>query len=162
MKVFINNKVYVQKCDLVYILKGAAGTSFPISIIDIFGSTVKPFDEASNDFVEFSSKEEKDFFKKCDWIVDYDFFKDMSDDDIVNYRSQLIEEKVKMVKEYNNLADKIGERLLYKKYINIELMEHKIWSVNEVRQYKNGNANFELPKIENNNVFKKIIKSFKR
>ena len=162
MKIFLNNKVYVQKCDLAYILKGVEGTTFPISIIDVFGSTVKSFDEDSNNFVEFSSQEEKIFFKKCDWIVDYDFFKDMSEDDIANYRSQLIEEKAKMVKEYNDLADKLGERQLLKKRIKIELMEHKIWSVREIQLYKKGNANFELPIEENNNVFKKIIKSFKR
>ena len=162
MKVFINNKVYVQKCDIAYILKGVEGTSFPISIIDVFGSTLKPFGEDMNDFVEFSSKEEKAFFKRCDWIIDYDFFRDMSEDDIVNYRAKLIEDKVKMVKDYNELASRIGEKKLGKERTKIELMDHKIWSVKEILLYKKGTANFVLPGKEKGNVFHKIIRNFKQ
>ena len=38
MKVFANNKVYVQKNDLAYFMRGAEGVSIPSSIVEkVFG-----------------------------------------------------------------------------------------------------------------------------
>ena len=56
MKIFVNDKVYVQKNDLAYLMRGAGDISIPISIINkVFGDIFIVTDENRYEFIEFSS-----------------------------------------------------------------------------------------------------------
>jgi hypothetical protein len=72
MKIFVKDKVYVQKKDLTHLLKAFNGKSIPSSIIDkVFNSPFFVNKDNEYDFVSFESLEAVDFFKKCTWIIDY-------------------------------------------------------------------------------------------
>ena len=56
MKIFANNKVYVQKNDLAYLMRGAEDVSIPSSIMDkVFGQILIVTDENRYEFIAFSS-----------------------------------------------------------------------------------------------------------
>lgn len=146
MKLFVNNKVYVQKNDLAYFMRGTEGISIPSSIIDkVFGQVFIVTDENRYEFVEFSSPEEIDFFKKCDWMVDYNLFDGMTENQIVEYGCQINAEINKIATSFNELPEKERERQYIQASTKIELLEFKMWSVRDILWHKQGHLKFTLP-----------------
>ena len=146
MKIFANNKVYVQKNDLAYFMRGAEGILIPSSIIDkVFGQVFIVTDENRYEFVEFSSLEEIEFFKKCDWIVDYNLFDGMTEEQIVEYGCQINDERIKIATSFNELSEKEKEKQYVKVSTKLELLEFKMWSVRDVLWHKQGHLKFPLP-----------------
>ena len=146
MKLFVNNKVYVQKNDLAYFMRGTEGISIPSSIIDkVFGQVFIVTDENRYEFVEFSSPEEIDFFKKCDWMVDYNLFDGMTENQIVEYGCQINAEINKIATSFNELPEKERERQYIQASTKIELLEFKMWSVRDILWHKHGHLKFTLP-----------------
>ena len=150
MKLFVNNKVYVQKNDLAYFMRGTEGISIPSSIIDkVFGQVFIVTDENRYEFVEFSSPEEIDFLKKCDWMVDYNLFDGMTEDQIVEYGCQIYAERNKIATSFNELPEDDRERQYIQASTKIELLEFKMWSVRDILWHKQGHLKFPLPKGTN-------------
>jgi len=146
MKLFVNNKVYVQKNDLAYFMRGTEGISIPSSIINkVFGQVFIVTDENRYEFVEFSSPEEIDFFKKCDWIVDYNLFDGMTENQIVEYGCQINTERNKIATSFNELPEEERERQYIQASTKIELLEFKMWSVRDILWHKQGHLKFTLP-----------------
>jgi len=146
MKLFVNNKVYVQKNDLAYFMRGTEGISIPSSIINkVFGQVFIVTDENRYEFVEFSSPEEIDFFKKCDWIVDYNLFDGMTENQIVEYGCQINAERNKIATSFNELPEEERERQYIQASTKIELLEFKMWSVRDILWHKQGHLKFTLP-----------------
>ena len=107
---YSGDKVYVQKNDLAYFMRGAEGISVPASIIDkVFGQIFIVTDENRYEFVEFSSLEEIEFFKKCDWMVDYNLFDGMTEEEFKAEMLSLNEELLKLNEPtYNPTIHKIA------------------------------------------------------
>lgn len=75
MKVFKEGKLYVNKKDLLVLRKSQC--QIPDSVLyDMENSQLLSFNE-SDIYVEFSDEKDIDFFKKVDWIVDYDSVRDL-------------------------------------------------------------------------------------
>lgn len=78
MKIFANNKVYVQKNDLTYLLHNAK--EIPTSIFEkVFNGIFIVTDDNRYEFIEFSKPEEIEFFKKNEWMVDYNSLDSMTE-----------------------------------------------------------------------------------
>ena len=150
MKIFVNNKVYVQKNDLAYFLRGTEGISIPSSIIDkIFGQVFIVTDENRYEFVEFTSPKEIKFFEKCDWIVDYNLFDSMTEEEIVEYGCQINTERNKVANSFNELSEGEKEKQYIQVSTKIELLEFKMWAVRDILWHKQGRLKFSLPKGTN-------------
>ena len=177
MKIFVNNKVYVQKNDLAYLMRGAEGISIPSSIINkVFGKVFIVTDENRYEFVEFSSPEEIDFFKKCDWMVDYNLFDGMTENQIVEYGYQINAERNKIATSFNELSEGEREKQYIQVSTKIELLEFKMWSVRDILWHKQGHLKFLLPNEtdidylvsddkeikKNENVVQKVLSRFKK
>lgn len=177
MKIFANNKAYIQKNDLAYFMKGFEGVTVPSSIIDkIFGNVFIVTDKNRYEFVEFSSLEEINFFKKCDWMIDYNLFDGMTEDEIIDYGCQINTEKNKIIASFNELSEKEKEKQYTQVSTKIELLEFKMWSVRDVLWHKQGHLKFPLPNgtnidylVSNNDeipkkesVIQKVLKRFKK
>ena len=146
MKIFANNKAYIQKNDLAYFMRGTEGIPIPSSIIDkVFGQTFIVTDENRYEFVEFSSKEEIEFFKKCDWMVDYNLFDGLTEEEIVEYGCQINSERNKIAASFNELSDEEKEKQYIQVSTKIELLEFKMWSVRDILWHKQGHLKFPLP-----------------
>lgn len=147
MKVFANNKVYVQKNDLAYFMRGTEGVSIPSSIIDkVFGEIFIVTDENRYEFIEFSSPKEIEFFRNCDWMIDYNMFDEMTEEEIVNYGCQINDERNKIAAAFNALDDKQKEKQYTQTLTKIQLLEFKMASVRDVLWHKQGHLKFDLPK----------------
>jgi len=177
MKLFVNNKVYVQKNDLAYFMRGTEGISIPSSIINkVFGQVFIVTDENRYEFVEFSSPEEIDFFKKCDWMVDYNLFDGMTEEEIVEYGCQINAERNKIATSFNELSEEEREKQYIQVSAKIELLEFKMWSVRDILWHKQGHLKFSLPIATNmnyltsdsniiekkENVVKRVLRRFKK
>lgn len=77
MKVFKDGKLYVNKKDLLVLRKSQC--QIPDSVLyDMENSQVLLSFNESDIYVEFSDEKDIDFFKKVDWIVDYDSVRDLN------------------------------------------------------------------------------------
>ena len=104
MKIFANNKAYVQNNDLAYLMRGAEGISIPASIFNkVFGKVFIVTDENRYDFIEFSEPAEIEFFKECDWMVDYNAFDNMTEEEIIQIVCKINEERNKIAQAFNEL-----------------------------------------------------------
>ena len=177
MKIFANNKVYVQKNDLAYFMRGAEGISIPSSIINkVFSKVFIVTNENRYEFIEFSSREEIEFFKNCDWMVDYNLFDGMTEEEIVEYGCQVNEERNKIATSFNELSEEEREKQYIQVSTKIELLEFKMWSVRDILWHKQGHLKFSLPNgtnIDNlvsndaepekqENVIKRVLRKFKK
>ena len=176
MKIFLNNKAYVQKNDLSYFLRGAEGVSIPSSIIDkVFGQVFIVNDENRYEFIEFSSPKEIEFFRNCDWMIDYNMFDGMTEEEIINFGCKINDERNKVAAAFNALSDKEKEKQYTQTLTKIQLLEFKIASVRDVLWHKQGHLKFELPKEteldiqtqnqeqtpKKENVFQKVLRRLK-
>lgn len=146
MKIFANNKAYIQKNDLAYFMRCAEGVSIPSSIIDkVFGQVFIVTDENRYEFVEFSSPEEIEFFKKCDWMVDYNLFDGMTEEQIIEYGCQINAERNKIATSFNKLSEEKKEKQYIQVSAKIELLEFKMLSIRDILWHKQGHLKFSLP-----------------
>lgn len=177
MKIFVNDKVYVQKNDLAYLMRGAEDISIPISIINkVFGDIFIVTDENRYEFIEFSSSEEISFFRKCDWMIDYNFFDSMTEQEIIECYNQINNERNKIANSFNALSEQEREEKYVQVSTKIELLEFKMLSARDILWHRQGKLKFDLP-IEtdvkcltsNNqelekkeNAIQKILKRFRK
>lgn len=150
-------------------MRATEGISIPSSIIDkVFGQVFIVTDENRYEFIEFSSPEEIDFFKKCDWMVDYNTFDDMTEEEIVEYACQINEERNKTATSFNELSEEEREKQYIQVSTKIELLEFKMWSVRDILWHKQGHLKFPLPIVTTNiikrkeNIVKKVLKRLKK
>lgn len=83
-------KVYVQEKDIKKLWEFCS--NIPNSIYANFN------DEEKNGFIEYSSKEEVEFFKTVDWIIDYKKFVKLSKEDLEECMTEL-QNQMKILQE---------------------------------------------------------------
>ena len=160
MKVFVNNKVYVQNNDLAYFLKGVEGKSVPSSIFNkIFGDVFIVDGSNRNDFVEFTSPEEVEFFRNCDWIIDYDSFNAMSEEEIIEYATHINDERNRIAEEFNSLSVEERKDKYISTAIKLEVLDFQFESVRDFLWYKQGHIKIKLPIEIKTNDAEKVQKS---
>lgn len=155
MKIFTRDKVYVQKKDLKYLMHRAEGIAIPASIFDkVFGRTFIVTDKNRYEFIEFTSKEEIDFFKKCTFMVDYNELDNMTTEEIIDFGQSIAKEKNKKAEEFNELPENEREKKYNQIMSEIELLEFKIHSTRDVLWHKQGLLDFALPEDVEPNYLK--------
>ena len=146
MKIFnVENgdeKVYVQLDDLLVLFK--TEQFIPISIFDeVFGKDIDINDINRFDFIEFYKKNEVDFFKAIDWIVDG---KELNKKDI----DELDSIYKKSIKDVNNyLIDHNNSLLTEDENYDYELLKHKSDSIRNFFRAKYGNLKMPFPEVAN-------------
>lgn len=75
MKVFKDGKLYVNKNDLLILRKSKY--QVPVSVFGGRESNLILLGIEKDVFLEFSDEKDIEFFKKIDWIVDYDSVRDL-------------------------------------------------------------------------------------
>ena len=191
MKVFANGKVYVQNNDLQYLLRVCDsisisssitnkvfgdGISIPLSIINkIFGDFFIVTDGNRYKFVEFSNPEDVEFFRNCDWIIDYHAFDGRAEEEIINFGIQINDNRNKLVEEFNNLPEKEQEKQYEQVSSEVMMLDHKINSIIDLVWYRQGHLMFTVPteiEVEHTvseanelpskeNIFQRVLKQIK-
>ena len=159
MKIFENNKVYVQKYDMMYFLRFMIGEKIPEFVSN--GFFILNQDE-KYEFIEFIDPEAVDYFSNIDWIVDYSPYKDSSVEDIRAYVDELIDSRNKSVDEFNGKSDEYREKNYNSFGLSLNKMDYRIDTIRLIAFFKNGEIKFKLPKKENReNIIQKVISVFK-
>lgn len=148
MKIIKDDKVYVQNIDLTFLLD--AVSCFNISVPnDVMSKIYVPMFicDGSNqyEFKMFEGKDSVEFFKKLDYIVDYDELKNLSDDEIMSYGEKVCEERNSKAHKYNNLPQRENDEVFRKLHTEIILLEHKLSSVRDMLWFKEGHIKMTLP-----------------
>lgn len=136
MKIFINDKVYVQIRDLLLPLGDLCSVPMPESVDDKTLELLYKNYNSNNEFIEFSKPEEVEFFKACEWIEDYNNFDDMTLEEMEEYKNKLEEAKKSL------MVPGIGISNLF---ISMSLVDIHKYSVNDIILHKNGDIIYPLP-----------------
>ena len=109
--------VYVQMQDILYLVH-ESNVSVPASIFEKVFSVGAVFVTDANrfDFIRFEEEHEVDFFKKLEFVIDYDQYKDFSEE-------QLIAEVKKLEDKANEIAEKWNDMTSEERRENSELYE---------------------------------------
>ena len=169
MKIVLEDKVYVQLNDIMYLIHNLDGVAIPAGLLEIVFKNGEPFcctDDNRYDFIEFRDKQSIEFFKGFDYSVDYLFFKDMSVEEVIDIGKSLSDERNNLAKKFNEMSNEDKE-----KNISIisecELLDFKLESLRDIVWMKKGYLKIKLPKIDQINGGKskgldKIKKLFKK
>lgn len=150
MKLFHNENgrdvVYVQIHDIFFI-SNETDITIPESIITKVFSNVTIVDCSNRfDFVRFDEDSEVAFFKKLDFIIDYDDYKDLTD-------KQLNEKYQKAVEMHNSIATKFNSMPLDLRDHNMDLrdkhaqLKHMFISISDLYELKHGNISMPFPEF---------------
>ena len=145
-------KVYVQLNDIMELID--TDMSIPASIVDaVFGTKMLIVDDSNReDFVEFDKKEEVEFFKSIDWIVDYKKYRDLSKEELETLIEDIVSELGVIANKYNSLS-------IEEKKANVELCEkyrllyYKLGEIKQILYMKSGDYNPKLPVVPDSDRF---------
>ncbi len=124
MKIFNNDKVYVQIKDFTDIIEIE---NVPKSVLSklINGYRIFVISEKNRDsFLEFETQEEIEFFKNQEWIVDFKKCNNLNS---------------------NELTYLINSNILHSKIENQKLLDHYLSSLYELVNWKKGKVNIPFP-----------------
>ena len=146
MKVFKDNCVYVQMNDLVKLLTLSDG------VPDTIMKKVYTEDEIIVDdnnrfrFIKFDLPEEVFFFRRQDWIIDYDTYKELDDEKLEKIAHELFINSEHEAKKYNDLS-KDEQNSNYGKNMLVESVKlrHIVHDLRHLSVYKSGVMNMEIP-----------------
>ena len=156
MKVFKNGKVYVQNEDLILILR--SGELMPTSVLEKFygNSPVIIVQDNMEDYVEFEETDQVEFFKRLDWIVDYDEVKNLSTEELEKLYDDTKDEMVKIRNKYSDLSQ--NDDCYEKDSIRFELLGNKLYSLSKIQYFKARKLELALP---NETGICRLIRKFK-
>lgn len=144
MKIVTGDKVYVQKNDIAYL--NQTDLPIPASIfMKVFGAGIVIIDDRNRyEFIEFTEPEEMEFFKKLDWMIDYNKVKDMSEDELIELGKSMAEKSNEIAEKYNAMSQekrKQNQNLV----VEHELLEFKMHSLKDIIYFKRGELKIKLP-----------------
>ena len=157
MKVFHTEKgnevVYVQMQDIIYI-SNEIDISIPASIFTKVFTGVTIVDDSNRfDFVKFDKKHEVKFFKDLDFILDYDKYKDLSDEDFEKEGQKLIDKANEIAKKWNSMNEKEREKN-YSILEEHEKISYMLGFMGEIGAVRHGKRSMPFPKFVKNNIKK--------
>ena len=127
----------------------------------------------SENWVDITSNENVDeieFFRKLDWIIEYNSVKDLSEEEIIELGKSIAEEKNNIAKKYNAMS--LEERKKNSYLVDeCEMLEFKMFSLRDTLWFMQGQLKFVLPEgIENLKSFenkkekglRKILSRFRK
>ncbi len=145
MKVFKDESVYVQKNDLINILQ--LGDLIPHTILKkaFNGKELVIDDNNRYDFVEFNLPDEVFFFKRQDWIIDYDNYSYYDDEMLEKIAHTLYKQNEELVDNFNKLSNEdqeIQHQEMIKKH---RQLRHMFNDLRHLSEYKKGIMNMIIP-----------------
>ena len=144
VKIITENAVYVQKNDIAYL--NHTDLPIPASIfIKVFGNGVVIIDDSNRyEFEKVEDNHEIEFFKRLDWIVDYNSVKDLSDDEIIEIGKSIAQSKNQIAKQFNSMSENERKENL-EMVTQCELLDFKMYSLRDILWFKQGHLKMTLP-----------------
>ena len=139
MKIVTNEKVYIQKKDISYILSANIiipnSTFIKLTKINILENGTDKYD-----FVEFNHKVDIEYFKNLSFIINYNDIKYFSEQEILLLQEDITKKRNTIFNKYNSLS-KEEKRKNSNLLSQCDLLLYKINSLNDTILYKQGLLN---------------------
>lgn len=106
MKIVTDNAAYLQKYFLDVLINATlvTGEGVPVSLFDVVNKRVFKKSE-EKDFIKFTKKDEIEFLKNADWIIDYNEYIDKSVEEIEELISNVDLEGNELNEYYASLSE---------------------------------------------------------
>ena len=144
MKYFKNDKVYVNFNDLIN-MPQLASYSLPGIIRKGLGENYIVIDESNRfNFAEFDLPEEVEYFKNQDWIIDYDEYKFMTDEELEEAARRKNQEIQLLIESYNNLSEE-EQMNSYHMIRQHRRLWHQLQDLKAINLYRNNELNLDVP-----------------
>jgi len=170
MKIITSNAVYVQKNDIAFL--NQTDLPIPASIfMKVFGNGITIIDNRNRfEFVKFEEESEIEYFRKLDWIVDYDLVKDLGEEQIIELGQGVAQEKNIIVQTFNAMS--VDDRRVNMHLVaECERLDFILYSLRDVLYFKQGHLKMTFPegvdsplsckKVEEKGL-KRILKKFEK
>ena len=135
--------VYVQMQDIMQL--NQSDISIPASIyIKVFTGITIVDDSNRFDFVEFNEEHEVKFFKELEFILDYDQYKGLTDEQLEEEGQKIADRANKIAEKWNSMFPEEREKNsnLVQEYENIEYMLNFL---SEIYAVKHGKRSMPFP-----------------
>lgn len=155
MKIFHkeNNRtvVYVQMQDLMFIVNDLDDIAIPASIMNYFSSKVLVTVNNSNrfDFVKFDKEPEVAFFKTLNFIIDYNDYKNLTDEQFQERLKSCCQRYNSLAKKWNKMPETEHEKNI-NLLVSLQKLEYTIKFILELYAKRHGNSSMTLPDFINN------------
>ena len=144
MKIITDTAAYVQKGDLNYLDSLNIQTTYSIYLSVFDWGKTRLTEENQYDFYKYDEKEDIEYFKNVDWMVDYDEVKDCSCEELKRLVEAIKDEIENIADRFNNMKQK-EKKKNEGLSMRCRLLAYKAHTLNEFIKYKTGEINFELP-----------------
>ena len=144
MKIINKDVAYVQKNDIAYL--NTTDLPIPLSIYaKVFGfETSIVNDNNRYSFIKLDDKSEIEYLKGIDFVVDYNDYKDLSEEEMTKILDSIKDEYYKVVDEFNAMTKE--ERTKHHNLITqSENLEFKYCTIRDILWFTQGHIKFELP-----------------
>lgn len=146
MKIITDKAVYVQKNDMAYLNQ----TDLPIPAaiyMKVFGRGITIIDNDNRyEFVKFTAPEEIEYFRSLDWLIDYNALKDLTEEELIAFGTEVGKEKKQRIDEFNAKPEKERKAQYGKALASLDLFDYKMYSIRDLIMFKKGELEFALPK----------------
>ena len=153
MKLFHNENgrtvVYVQMQDIMFI-SNETEIPMPASIFHkVFSGITIVNDSNRFDFVRFDEDSEVSFFKDLDFIIDYDEYKDLTDEQLDQRIESFVNEHNNYVEKWNGMSERNRIRNT-DLYFSINNLEYVLQFIMEIYALKHNESHMPFPDFVNN------------
>lgn len=165
MKILCEDKVYVQKDDIYFLIN--SDIPIPVSIYSkLFDNELVVFDKKiKNKFIEFNNNGEIEFFKDLKWLLDYNELKDLTIPELAKKAEEVVKKHNKLAKRYNAMS--VNKKMRNSDILRrIDLLDYKIEEYKTLILFKDNKIKLELPddveypkEYKNKFNTKKLLKS---
>lgn len=145
MKIVTDNAAYLQKYFLDILINATlvTGEGVPVSMFDVVNKrTFKKY--KSKDFIKFTKKEEIEFLKNADWIIDYNAYIDKSVDEIEELINNVDLEGNELNEYYASLSEEKREEEYGLLSIKARMLKYKRESLVDVLNLVKNNKTINL------------------
>ena len=147
-------KVYVQMEDIMLLMHYDLNAGIPASIFDkLFRNGYVFVDDRNRfEFVSFEDKNEIDFFRSIDWIVDYKEYRTRSFDEMVQAGEDIRNEMAQIANRYNAM-DEIDRKNNQGLRTKFELLEEKFKFLPQIVFINQGHVTMPFPNVIDSDGF---------
>ena len=147
MKVITDNEALVQLNDLLFLQ--SSDLAIPSSIIlKVFRSGITVIDDTNRyDFVRFTEAEDIEYFRQLDWMIDYGKVKNMSEEELENLLSIMLDKMDFLDKAEQSIPVNQSQKR-HELLQAFSLLVFKFCSLRDILWYKQGHISLNLPEIE--------------
>ena len=145
------NVVYVQMQDIMFIVHDLDDIAIPASIMNYFFSRGFAIVNNSNrfDFVKFDKEPEVAFFKTLNFIIDYNDYKDLTEEQFQERFKSVVCEYNSLVKKWNKMSETEREKN-ENLFVSTQKLEYTIKFIHELYALKHDKSYMTLPDFINN------------